>query len=109
MTALHSPLPWRTHAANEWPIYVSADDYGVAMMDGPLERRAGDAALIVLAVNNHDRLVAALKDVMAQFMDGAFVRNTAGDHEANWALKMVGIVRVLAEADAALAAVKAQA
>lgn len=67
----HSPLPWTLHrklpsSSNRY-VYA-ADEAPVCECDSMHESlrkvEAANAAYIVLAANNHDKLVAALKDLL---------------------------------------------
>ena len=48
-------------------------------------------------------LLAALKDVLAQFDAGYFVRNTDSDGCSDWAIKALRPLKALADAKAAVA------
>jgi hypothetical protein len=58
-----------------------------------------DAQLIISA----PELLNALRDMLAQFDAGYFVRNTDGDGCSDWAIKVLEPVRALAAAKAAIA------
>lgn len=62
MTTNHTPTPWeaRTGKAAHACIYVQGTDHDVA-----IGMRPDDAAHICRCVNAHDKLVAALEDVLA--------------------------------------------
>ena len=50
-----------------------------------------------------DALVKALKAILGFFESGEFVRDTSGDFEQGWHLKMLPVVKSLADARAAIA------
>lgn len=79
----HTPLPWKVHQANVGtdaaykPVSIQPSGILIGIDDGALPV----AALIVRAVNNHQKLVDALRDILE------------GDAEA--ALEAIRAARVL--------------
>lgn len=88
----HTPGPWEWDG--KFTVCITADDGTTCF-----RTRREDARLIAAA----PELLAALKDVIAQFDAGYFVRNTDSDGASDWALKAAGSVRSLATAVDAIA------
>lgn len=67
MNAKHTPGPWHVggdgtviYAPDEWAVTVSTKVYS---RENPIETAEANAARIVLCVNMHDELLAALKAI----------------------------------------------
>lgn len=65
----HTPTPWRVydHMPNCIEDAMGNDVFAQAMNKGS-ERNEANAAFIVQACNAHDALVAALRDVLSQYL-----------------------------------------
>ena len=105
----HTPGPWATAGISNPQTNPRMSVWGPKAPDAQSgewiakDIRPANAEFIVRACNAHDDLVAALKDVLAQFETGAFVRNTDSDGCSDWALKAAGPLRALAVAQKAVA------
>lgn len=87
-TGEHSPLPW--HVKGHGHVIAGADGKGVAMTRDDEPRGAADAVYIVQAVNSHDALLAALRELIEKWQNGSDSK--------------VGDVSLITEADRCIAA-----
>ena len=88
METKHTPTPWKAHQASDKYYYITgklkADD--VEMIGAPVECRlavlydgpGADAKHIVKCVNSHEKLVEAIKDLLA-------AADTMNEHIDIWA------------------------
>ena len=92
------------------PVLVIADMTEECYPFGNVPGHYRDVAeFMVRASNAHDDLVEALEGVLAGFDAQVFVRNTDGDGDPSWALKLIPHIKALAAAQAALARARGEA
>lgn len=91
----HSPLPWRGERINGAILLKDAEDHSIAEVWSSFIDSIDDAnaAFIVKAVNNHEKLVAALREVrqmnqyIVELSDKARVENAR--QQATQAIKAI--------------------
>jgi hypothetical protein len=84
----------------DWPFVMQArayhgNDAGIAISEA-------DVRLIVAAPT----LYTTLKQILAGFECGVFVRDVTHDNEPDWAMKLIPFLKLLGEAQAAVAEVE---
>lgn len=95
----HSPLPWEVPDGGIRPAIFAEDGSHVASMSDTGDEAEANAALIVRAVNAHDELVAALRD-----LTNAYPESDDDNSEANlWARYGSEFASAVSKARAALA------
>ena len=104
----HTPAPWKIEVA--MPTY---DSYNITDLKKQLflqildnsddpDQAKSDAEFIVKAVNNHDQLVKALKEIMDLIDRNILVRDISKDDQSGWTIDALKLVSVLKQAAQAL-------
>jgi len=116
MSSTHTPTPWKMETVKTsvgvchkiGPLGSSTKIHHACLYDDSYSDKScdlvllSDAAFIVRAVNSHDALLAACKEIWKLVDDGVLVRDISRDFEPNWILRQIPVVRSLRKLEEAI-------